>query len=218
MDLFSPDTAPFAVALCLTVALTVVEAIGWLVGFGLWETLDSALPKAPPPPVGSPARLTALEHGPLGDTLNWLSFGKVPTLTLLIVFCTVFSLFGLLEQSFFQRTLGYEIDPFIAGFPAALAGLFAMRWGGRLLCAVMAKTRGDSMEATECVGRVATVVGGQARAGRPAEARLEDADGTTHYLLVEPEQAGQVFGQGSEVLIVRQHGAVFRATPQLNSA
>ena len=37
------------------------------------------------------------------------------------------------------------------------------------------------------VGRVGTIVIGTASAGRPAETRVHDEHGTTHYIMVEPE-------------------------------
>jgi hypothetical protein len=53
------------------------------------------------------------------------------------------------------------------------------------------------------VGRVGTIVIGVASAGRPAEARIRDEYGTTHYVMVEPEAEGESLVAGASVLLVR---------------
>jgi hypothetical protein len=69
------------------------------------------------------------------------------------------------------------------------------------------------------VGRTAQVIGGTARADMPAQARLVDAFGTTHYLLVQPEDAGDVLPMGSQVLLVRSiDGGRFAAITNTNAA
>jgi Inner membrane protein YqiJ, OB-fold len=53
------------------------------------------------------------------------------------------------------------------------------------------------------VGRVGTIVIGTASAGKPAEARIRDEFGATHYVMVEPEEPDQTFVSGASVLLVR---------------
>jgi len=56
------------------------------------------------------------------------------------------------------------------------------------------------------------VVGGSAAHGKPAQARVTDEFGTTHYVLVEPEDEGEQIASGEVVLLVRQaSGTTFGA-------
>ena len=51
-----------------------------------------------------------------------------------------------------------------------------------------------------------------------AEAKLTDIHGKTHYLLIEPEEGEMVMPEGSEVVIIRQQGPVYRAISKLKPA
>jgi hypothetical protein len=56
---------------------------------------------------------------------------------------------------------------------------------------------------------VAVITLGKATKGKPAQAKLKDKFGTTHYIMVEPDLEDDTFLQGDPVLIVRQAGAVY---------
>jgi len=215
MDVFAAATAPFAVAIGLTLAIALIELVGLLVGIQPSAAIDTALPDlhvdvdVPHVDVGH------IELSPLSHTLTWLSFGRVPALVILILMAASFGLIGFIEQEFLRRSFGFMLDPWIASIPAAVGAVFATRHGGRLLGRIMPKEETDAVSTAAFVGRVATVFRGQASAGRPAEAKLSDVHGKTHYLLVEPEEANQVFAEGSEVVIIRQEGSIYRAITRL---
>jgi hypothetical protein len=62
------------------------------------------------------------------------------------------------------------------------------------------------------VGRVGVIVIGAARAGKPAETRVVDEHGATHYVMVEPDEPDQVLDAGARVLLVRHvNGRNFQA-------
>ena len=77
--------------------------------------------------------------------------------------------------------------------------------------AVMPKDETTAVTLDTLVGRVATVTLGTATAERPAEARVNDEHGTTHYVRVIPEAGRQALPQGTQVLLVRQEGNCFVA-------
>ena len=52
----------------------------------------------------------------------------------------------------------------------------------------------------------------------PAEAKLTDIHGKTHYLLIEPDEGEPSMPEGSEVVIIRQQGSVYRAISKLKPA
>ena len=58
---------------------------------------------------------------------------------------------------------------------------------------------------------MAQVVLGTAESGKPTQARLRDKHGRTHYVMVEPDQEGETFQAGEDLLLVRRAGSVFYA-------
>jgi len=65
---------------------------------------------------------------------------------------------------------------------------------------------GDASE----IGRVGTVVLGEARVGNAAQVRVKDAYGQQHYVMVEPDSE-DVLKQGDAVLLVSLNGNTFKA-------
>ena len=55
------------------------------------------------------------------------------------------------------------------------------------------------------------IVLGTARRNEPAQARLRDEHGKTHYVMVEPEFDGDELPSGTPVLLVKVDGSRFRA-------
>ena len=67
-----------------------------------------------------------------------------------------------------------------------------------------------SAELNRSVASSALVIG-EAAQGSPAQARVRDARGRTHYVMLEPDEPGQRFKTGDSVLLIARSGAVFRA-------
>jgi hypothetical protein len=53
---------------------------------------------------------------------------------------------------------------------------------------------------------VGVVIGGVARRGLAAQARVKDSHGRSHYLMVEPDMDDEVFGRGHAGLDRQQGG------------
>lgn len=206
MDLFAPETAPFAVALGLTLVIALIELASVLIGISASEAIDSVLPDADG---------ADFELGPLSQFINWLSFGRLPALIVLILITTSFGLGGYVFQEAMRRVFGFALEPVIASVPAAIVALFATHHAGHALGRIMPREETDAVSTADFIGRVATVFRGTASSGKPAEAKLTDIHGKTHYVLVEPDDREQLFAQGSEVVLVRREGPVFRAIIRL---
>lgn len=213
MDLLASETFPFAVALALTLAIAAIEVVGLLAGMQPSAPIDSALPEIDVEvevPGEAPADL-----GPLSQSLSWLSFGRLPALVVLIIMSASFGLIGMAEQALFANLFGFMLHPLLASIPAAIGAAFATHHLGHALARLIPKDQTDAVSTRSFVGQVATVFRGEARSGHPAEAKLVDMRGKTQYVLIEPEEPGEVFGTGSEVVIVRQDGSVYRAITRL---
>ena len=222
-ELFSPELLPFAVALGLMVLLAVVEAASLLLGGSLSAGLDSAHDglhaDVGHADIGhAAAGHLHVEPGAFGKLLDWLCVGRVPALILLIIFLCGFGFSGLAIQGGITALAGHALHPVLASVGAAAAALPITRLGGTLFARIMPRDQTEAVSRDSFVGRVAVVTAGTARRGLPAEAKLRDAFGQTHYLRVEPNDDQATLVAGTEVLIVRRDGAVFHAITAAGSA
>ncbi len=211
MDVFASETAPFAVAIGVTLAIAAIELLGLLLGTQPSAMVDSALPDLD-------TDIPDVELGPLSQSLSWLSFGRLPALVVLILLTASFGLCGFALQEALRQVLGFALDPWLASIPAAIGAVFATRHVGLAIARIMPREETEAVSTKAFVGRVATVFRGVAGPGAPAEAKLTDIHGKTHYLLIEPEDGETVMPEGSEVVIIRQQGSVYRAISKLKPA
>ena len=211
MDVFANETAPFAVSIGVTIAIAAIELLGLLLGTQPSAMVDSALPDLD-------TDIPDVELGPLSQSLSWLSFGRLPALVVLILLTASFGLCGFALQEALRQVLGFALDPWLASIPAAIGAVFVTRHVGLAIARIMPKEETEAVSTKAFVGRVATVFRGVAGPGAPAEAKLTDIHGKTHYLLIEPEDGETVMPEGSEVVIIRQQGSVYRAISKLKPA
>jgi hypothetical protein len=174
----------------LIVALAVTEALGLLIG-------ASALHWHPDTVADQP-------DGFMAEALGWLHVGRVPILVLLVIFLTVFAVAGFASQFVARSALGQFVPLPAAMGLALIVGIFAVRTLGAALGKIIPKDETTAVADMSLVGRVGTIVIGTARAGKPAEARIRDEHGATHYVMVEPEEPEETFASGASVLLVRQ--------------
>lgn len=195
---------PFTLALALMLGIALLEGLGLLAGFDISRALDDLLFDAEFPVE------TGASEAPGGPAfLAWLHIGAVPMLVLLVVFLAAFGCTGLMVQSLALRALGHPLAPAWASGLALLASVPILRLAGKGLRKLFQdQTRAVSQDAF--VGTTGTIVIGTAQAGQPAQARLHDERGQSHYVMVEPATPAEVFETGSEVLLVERQGAVYR--------
>ncbi len=225
-NFFSDATAPFAVALCLMALIALVELVGALMGMAPSDLLDNLLPEVELDTDlevdadfemeldggGSPLDADSVNlpdvpnQGPLTAILGWLCIGKVPILVLLVVYLTAFGVSGFAVQGVSDALIGLTLPSMIAVIPAFIAAVFTTRWAGLGLAKVMPKEQTEAVSQKAFVGRIVTIVRGEAKFGLPAEAKLTDKYGQTHYVMVEPDDDTATFAAGEDVLIVKQVG------------
>jgi hypothetical protein len=200
----------FAVALVVMLVIALMEGVASLMGAGLSSVLDTLLPEID---VDMDIDLDGPNITPSAFTrfLGWLRVGKVPVLMLLVIFLTAFGLTGLALQSFVHTTSGLYLPGWIAVLPAALVSFPIVRVLGGVLTMIMPKDETDAVAEATFIGRVAVITLGEASSGSPAEAKLSDEHGHSHYVMVEPDNDTVRFAQGSKVLITERHGATFKA-------
>ena len=159
--------------------------------------------------IGDPTPASAVPGGFFTSILAWLCVGKVPILILLVIFLTGFGLSGFVLQNFTNETFGFFLPGLLASVLALFVAVPVTRWCGLGVAKIMPKEETESVSKSEFVGAVATVIRGEARKGSPAEAKLTDRFGKTHYILLEPDLDTETFRKGDEVLVVSTDGVRF---------
>ncbi|MCE8442071.1 OB-fold-containig protein, partial [Rhodovulum sulfidophilum] len=85
---------------------------------------------------------------------------------------------------------------------AALAILFTRSFGA-VFARLLPRTETQSVRARHLGRRMGVVTQGTASRGRPAEVRVRDRYGNTHYLRAEPLRDEDSIPAGCEVLVMR---------------
>lgn len=200
MFLLETQNIPFTTALCLMLFLALLEGVLLLIGAGLSDLLDSLIPDI------DTVDLDAT--GPVTRLLGWVRIGKVPTLLILVVFLTSFGLLGLALQA----AVGYALPSYLPAWVASVITFFVSLPVVRVISGWLgnsiAKEETESISRESFIGRVATITLGVASPGNPAEAKFTDQFGTTHYVMIEPDEQ-ETFKQGEALLIVRASGSQF---------
>ena len=240
--IFAPQNLPFSVALAVMLAIALLEGVLTLLGMGFSGLLDSLLPDAEVDfdldvdldvdlgteiPVGSIDPGLSVDPSGAGEIgsasalsrlLGWLSVGRVPVLVLLVIFLTAFGLSGLVLQGFLHDITGFLLPAWLAWVPALVLALPTTRVLGRGIGRLIPKEETSAVSRDSFVGRIAVITLGVAEKGKPAQARLRDGNGALHYVMVEPDQAGEAFAAGSQVLLVSFGGVTFRAIANSSAA
>ena len=204
--LLADANLPFTLALALMLGIALLEGLGLLAGFDISRALDDLLFDAE---LEVQVETGGSEAPGNPALLAWLHIGIVPMLVLLVVFLAAFGCMGLVVQSLALRALGHPFAAAWASGLALLASIPILRIAGRGLKKLFQdQTRAVSQDAF--LGTIGTIVIGTAQLGQPAQARLQDDLGHSHYVMVEPATPAEVFETGSEVLLVERHGAVYR--------
>jgi len=195
--LLAPQTLPFGVALALILLILLVECTGVLLAASPGSLLDNLLPDN-------------LGEGGLDRALGWLHLGKVPSLVLLVLFLLGFGLAGYTLQLTVESIFGHYLPALLAALLALPVGLFTVRSLGAIFGRLIPHDESSAVSEQSLLGLPGVISQGVAKNGLAAQARVRDKHGRTHYLLVEPDMANEVFNEGTQVLIVNKNGAIWR--------
>ena len=204
---------PFTIALGIMSAITLMEVLGALFGASISSAVDSLMPDADLDvdfDLDADADIDAPDIGGFHGLLDWLCIGRIPILILLMMFLFFFGISGFLVQGIVQGLSGWLLPGILASAPAFALSLPAVHIAGRGFEKIFPKDETYAVSAASFIGEVATVTLGTAEAGKPAQAKLTDRHERTHYVPVEPDEPGSRFKTGSQVLLVRRDGPVFK--------
>ena len=198
MNLFTASqNLPFGIGFALIVGIALLEGLGMLLSMSPSNLLDDLLPEVD-------------GDSGLDRVLGWLHVGQVPALVLLLLFLGGYTVFGYSMQLVANGLFGGYLPAWLAGLLAVPAGMATVRGLGSLIAHIVPRDETRAVSEQSLVGRVGVIVGGSARRGLAAQARVRDSHGRSHYLMVEPDIDTDIFGEGTQVLIVRKAGAFYR--------
>lgn len=143
--------------------------------------------------------------------LGFFGVGRVPLLVVIVSFLGSFGMAGYLVQWLMHGVTGLYLPGLIAMVPAFIGGSFATRHLALAVGRLVPDVETEAVDSGSFVGRTAVITLGEARAGHPAQGKLRDHNGQTHYLMVEPDEEDKTYRQGDEVLLVSKEGSVFKA-------
>lgn len=222
----SAGYAPFTLSLALLFGLLLLELTlsllgGSLMGLG-GDTADLDGPDFDAPDFDAPDFDTDLDTPDL-DTpematdsgfAGWLGFGRMPAAIWLASVLAGFGLIGLTLQSLTAGVLGTPLPAGLVALPSGLAALWVTRRFGALFARLLPKTETQALSERHLGRRVGVVSQGTAARGRPAEVRVSDRYGNTHYLRAEPLRDGVEIPKGAEVVVLRdRYSGGYRLVP-----
>lgn len=187
----------FTIALAIMFMIAVLEGITVLIGMGISEMLETVLPDMDFD-VSTPEAPQSI----MSKLLGWINFGRVPVLIIFVCFLTAFGIAGYLLQ-YLVYGLSSMLIPQLFAVPVALVvAMPFVRLFTNVLQKIMPKDESSALSEESFVGAVAIITLGKATKGSPAEAKVKDKYGQTHYFMIQPED-DEEFSQGEQVLLLR---------------
>lgn len=214
--LFSPQNFIFGVAIMLMLLLFVVEVLALLFGGGN-DWLDGLLPESLTEvhaEVGIDGAMHGVDTGIFIRFLSWLYVGKVPILMLIVLFLAIFGLSGFLLQSIIFTILGFYLPTVFAVIIAWCISLPLLRASAKVLHKVLPKDETTAINMDHLIGRTGIIVIGTATTDKPAQVKVKDTYGQTHYIMAYSD--GADITQGNTVLLVAKDDMYFKVIKNEN--
>ena len=200
MTLLEAHNLPFAGAAILLVFI----ALAQLIGMGdIFDGADADID------VDLDADLDVQGGGLINSALSLLGLGHVPFLIWLAVLLFAFAGIGVAIQQTLIGTLGAPLPGWLAAIGAGAAALPVTGALTRPLARILPQDETSAVGLGSLLRRDAEIQIGQASAGSPARAKVIDAHGQPHFVMVEPNDPETTLKQGETVMLVRREGETF---------
>ncbi|KEO60109.1 OB-fold-containig protein [Thioclava indica] len=149
----------------------------------------------------------------VGGILDILGMRKVPMTVWLAIFLALFASAGLVMQTLLSATFGWML-PRIIAVPIALVPALALtRAIASGIARLIPRTETPAISEHSLGRRRSVVIIGTARRRSPAQVRITDGYGNTHYTMLEPLSDSDEITQGSKVLVLRLPRGLLRLVP-----
>ena len=202
MILLEPYNLPFAITLGALFVIAFLQVIG---AGDLFDTGDVDVAIDMDVDIADGLEASGFMDG----FFSVLGIGRVPFLIWLSCLLFIFTLVGVFGQWIISSIAG---APLGAGIAALLAGAAALPLNGmavRPLARILPQDESSAVGLESLVRRDAVIQTGTSRAGSPARAKVKDAFGHPHFVMVEPHDDTAELAEGETVLLVRREGQLF---------
>lgn len=202
MTLLEAYNLPFAAAAILLVFI----ALAQLIGMGdMFEGADADIDLDADFEAADPTA----PSGFLDALLSVFGVGRVPFLIWLSVLLFTFTVIGVVGQQVLVSALGAPFPAWLAAIAAGAAALPVTGALTRPLAKLLPQDETSAVGLGSLVRRDAEIQLGSATAGSPARAKVIDAHGQPHFVMVEPQDPEATLKQGETVMLVRREGQTF---------
>ncbi|UAB78576.1 YqiJ family protein [Erythrobacter sp. SCSIO 43205] len=201
MTLLEAHNLPFAGAAILLVFIALAQVIG------MGDIFDGA--DADINLDGDIQADTAAPSGFFTALMSLLGVGRVPFLIWLAVLLFAFAAIGVAGQQALIGTVGAPLPGWLAAIAAMAAALPVTGALSRPLARILPQDETSAVGLGSLVRRDAEIQLGTAKAGSPARAKVIDAHGQPHFVMVEPNDPEATLKQGETVMLVRREGETF---------
>lgn len=198
-----PQNSVFFISIIVILIMAFVEVISVLLGVSVSEAIDNLLPD-----VEVDGDIEASISVPI---LDWLNFGKVPFLILIIIFLTFFGLSGFILQGIFSKIFTILMPGIVAIIIALLPTFILVHFIGRIISKVLPQVETTAVKINSLRGKIAEILIGTATFDNPAEAKVKDQHGKIHYVRVTPGDKEERFIQGEKVVLTKLYSGIFQA-------
>lgn len=176
---------PFVFALLLLCVIGILEVL-----FGFLPDIDLDLD-------------ADVELGMGTYALDWLHIGRLPVIVVLVICLMFFSIIGITTQTIIIHYSGTS-QVWLVSLFSLLTTLCILHFFGGWLTELFPKDSSVAVSADTFIGKIATIVMGEATTDTYAQARLEDDQGKDHHVLVKPDNKTHTYKEGQRVVLVER--------------
>ena len=204
----NPSNLTFSISLVLMLFIGLVEILLLASGLSGQGFLEQFLPNQLIEP--TPDLSVDGEPNLFIQFLEWLYIGRIPVLIWLIILLTTYSLLGFILQTIILY-LFHTFWPIWIISPVVLVlSMPLVRIISAFMTRIIPKDETTAIHSDDFIGLTAEIILGEARHNYPAQAKLKDRYGQTHYILVEPESQ-TIFKTGQQVILTQRTVKGFQA-------
>lgn len=203
-----PSNLIFSISLILMLLLGIVECLLLVIGTSSQGLMEQFVPD-------QLHEVQTVEVDLDGNNLfltflDWLYLGRIPMLVWLVIFLTVYSLTGFITQMVFFSFTQFYLPLWLIAPACLIACMPLVRLSALVISRILPKDETTAIYSEALIGRTAQIILGEAKQGYPAQAKVKDQFGQTHYILVEPEVA-TTFSMGQDVILTQKTKIGFKA-------
>lgn len=181
---------PFTIAIVIVILVAFLEIIGLVLGSGFTPLLESLF--------------SSVEISALDKFSAWLKISQLPILVWIILFLTTFGLIGLSLQMGLNAYTGTILPALPMSVLSFIITLPIVRVCAGALEKLLTHNESTAIALDDLIGSIAIVTLGTATHTQPTSAKVKDAFGHTHYILLAPLSPTQTLVEKDAVLITKR--------------